>query len=108
MATAKSISRCFRSTGYGIISTSRRIFSGLCGKPPTPDLAWAMKYNPNLKVQLNAGNFDLSTPFYEGIYEMRHLPMPTKLQANCDGPRRCLAVHRGSAAHSHPIGGILA
>ena len=24
-----------------------------------PDLAWAMKYNPNLKVQLNAGYFDL-------------------------------------------------
>jgi carboxypeptidase C (cathepsin A) len=49
-----------------------------------PDLAWAMKYNPNLKVQLNAGYFDLSTPFYEGIYEMRHLPMPTKLQANIE------------------------
>jgi len=32
-----------------------------------PDLAWAMKYNPNLKVQLNAGYFDLATPFYEGI-----------------------------------------
>lgn len=49
-----------------------------------PDLAWAMKYNPNLKVQLNAGYFDLSTPFYESIYEMRHLPMPTKLQANIE------------------------
>jgi carboxypeptidase C (cathepsin A) len=49
-----------------------------------PDLAWAMKYNPNLKVQLNAGYFDLSTPFYAGVYEMQQLPMPTKLQANIE------------------------
>ncbi len=48
------------------------------------DLAAAMKYNPTLKVQLNAGYFDLGTPFYEGIYEMQHLPMPTRLQANIE------------------------
>jgi len=48
------------------------------------DLAWAMKYNPNLKVQLNAGYFDLATAFYEGIYEMSQLPMPSKLQANIE------------------------
>ncbi len=47
-----------------------------------PDLASAMKYNPNLKVQLNAGYFDLATPYYEGIYEMRQLQIPRKLQAN--------------------------
>jgi carboxypeptidase C (cathepsin A) len=48
------------------------------------DLAWAMKYNPKLRVQLNAGYFDLATPFYEGVYEMRQLPMPAKLQANIE------------------------
>jgi len=47
-----------------------------------PDLANAMKYNPNLKVMLNGGYFDLATPFYQGMYEMAHLPMPDKLQAN--------------------------
>jgi carboxypeptidase C (cathepsin A) len=47
-----------------------------------PDLAAAMKYNPNLKILLNAGYFDLATPFFEGIYEMHHLPMPVKLQSN--------------------------
>ncbi len=47
-----------------------------------PDLANAMKQDPNLKVMLNGGYFDLATPFFEGIYEMRHLPMPRKLQAN--------------------------
>ena len=48
------------------------------------DLATAMKYNPTLKVQLNAGYFDLGTPFYEGIYEMGHLPMPRRLQDNIE------------------------
>ena len=47
-----------------------------------PDLANAMKYDPDLKVMLNGGYFDLATPFYEGMYEMKHLPMPRKLQAN--------------------------
>ena len=49
-----------------------------------PDLANAMKYNPNLKVLLNAGYFDLATPFYEGIYEMHHLPIPPDLQKNIE------------------------
>ena len=49
-----------------------------------PDLANAMKYNPNLKICLNGGYFDLATPFYEGMYEMAHLPMPKKLQANIE------------------------
>jgi carboxypeptidase C (cathepsin A) len=48
------------------------------------DLANAMKYNPDLKVLLNAGYFDLATPFYEGIYEMQHLPIPAKLQKNIE------------------------
>jgi len=46
------------------------------------DLAVAMKYNPQLKVLLNAGYFDLATPFYEGVYEMQHLPIPPDLQKN--------------------------
>jgi carboxypeptidase C (cathepsin A) len=48
------------------------------------DLASAMKRNPNLKVLLNAGYFDLATPFFQGVYEMQHLPMPDKLQANIE------------------------
>ena len=49
-----------------------------------PDLAGAIKYNPNLRVLLNAGYFDLATPFMEGQYEMQHLPMPARLQANIE------------------------
>jgi carboxypeptidase C (cathepsin A) len=48
------------------------------------DLAMAMKYNPQLKVLLNAGYFDLATPFYEGVYEMQHLPIPSELQNNIE------------------------
>ncbi len=49
-----------------------------------PDLASAMKYNPNLKIMVNGGYYDLATPFYEGWYEMHHLPIPTSLQANIE------------------------
>ena len=49
-----------------------------------PDLAIAMKLNPNLKVLLNAGYYDLATPFFEGIYEMKHLPIPARLQSNIE------------------------
>ena len=49
-----------------------------------PDLANAMKQNPNLQVMLNAGYYDLATPFFEGVYEMKHLPIPAKLQANIE------------------------
>jgi carboxypeptidase C (cathepsin A) len=49
-----------------------------------PDLATAMKYNPKLKIMLNGGYFDLATPFYEGWYEMLHLPIPVSLQSNIE------------------------
>jgi carboxypeptidase C (cathepsin A) len=47
-----------------------------------PDLAFTMKSNPRMKVMLAGGYYDLATPFFEGMYEMHHLPIPQKLQAN--------------------------
>jgi carboxypeptidase C (cathepsin A) len=47
-----------------------------------PDLAYRMKLNPRMKVMLAGGYYDLATPYFEGIYEMHHLPMPKSLQAN--------------------------
>ncbi|WP_243429504.1 S10 family peptidase [Acetobacter sacchari] len=52
-----------------------------------PDLAYAMKTNPTLKVMLNAGYFDLATPYYEGVYEMKHLQIPNRLQSNIEYAR---------------------
>jgi carboxypeptidase C (cathepsin A) len=49
-----------------------------------PDLAWAMKQNPNLKVQLNGGYYDLATPYFAAKYELRQLPIQASLQNNID------------------------
>jgi carboxypeptidase C (cathepsin A) len=58
-------------------ATNDRIFANVM-----PDLALAMIHNPKLRVMLNMGYFDLATPYFEGIYEMHHLPMPNALQKN--------------------------
>ncbi|HEX7324089.1 MAG TPA: peptidase S10 [Rhodanobacteraceae bacterium] len=47
-----------------------------------PDLAAAMTYNPDLKVMMNGGFYDLATPFYTATYELEHLPMPRRLEKN--------------------------
>jgi carboxypeptidase C (cathepsin A) len=49
-----------------------------------PDLAAAMKYDPNLKICLNGGYYDLATPFFQGMYEMHHLQIPANLQSNIE------------------------
>lgn len=49
-----------------------------------PDLATAMKYNPDLKVMVAGGYYDLATPFYEGWYEMHHLPVPPAILSNIE------------------------
>ena len=49
-----------------------------------PDIANAMKQNPNLKVMVAGGYYDLATPFYEGWYEMHHLQIPTSLTSNIE------------------------
>jgi carboxypeptidase C (cathepsin A) len=49
-----------------------------------PDLATAMKYDPQLKIMVNGGYFDLATPFYEGWYEDHHLPIPASLDGNIE------------------------
>jgi carboxypeptidase C (cathepsin A) len=49
-----------------------------------PDLAVAMKQNPDMKVMVNGGYFDISTPYFEGVMEMRHLPVPPELLRNIE------------------------
>jgi carboxypeptidase C (cathepsin A) len=49
-----------------------------------PDLATAMKQNPDMRVMVNGGYFDVSTPYFEGKMEMRHLPVPPALKANVE------------------------
>jgi carboxypeptidase C (cathepsin A) len=47
-----------------------------------PDLAHTMKANPKTKILLAGGYYDLATPYFEGKFEMHHLPIPHNLQAN--------------------------
>jgi carboxypeptidase C (cathepsin A) len=47
-----------------------------------PDLSVAMKRNPKLKIMLMGGYYDLGTTFFGATYEMKHLQIPAKLQAN--------------------------
>ena len=49
-----------------------------------PDLAVAMKQNPDLKVMVNGGYYDVSTPYFAGKFELRHLPVGPELQRNID------------------------
>ena len=48
------------------------------------DLATVMKRNPTLKVQLNNGYYDLATPYFSAVYELRHLPVSLQLQSNIE------------------------
>jgi carboxypeptidase C (cathepsin A) len=48
------------------------------------DLAVAMKQNPNLKVQLNGGYYDLATPYFAAVYELRQLPLQSSLERNIE------------------------
>ena len=56
--------------------------SAFSGTNVMPDLAIAMTTNPKMKIFLAGGYYDLATPFFEGIFEMHHLPMPSNLQSN--------------------------
>jgi carboxypeptidase C (cathepsin A) len=49
-----------------------------------PDLAVAMKQNPNLKVQLNGGYYDLATPYFAAVSELHQLPIQSALENNID------------------------
>jgi carboxypeptidase C (cathepsin A) len=57
---------------------------GAGGLNVSADLANAMKTNPNLKVMVNGGYYDLATPFFAAMYEERHLPIPDSLVKNIE------------------------
>jgi carboxypeptidase C (cathepsin A) len=55
---------------------------GEAGTNVMPDLAMTLKANPKMKVLLTGGYYDLATPYFEGKFEMHHLPIPQALQKN--------------------------
>jgi carboxypeptidase C (cathepsin A) len=60
--------------------------NGIGGDPITPttgvDLAEAMSRNPNLKVLLLNGYYDLATPFFATEFTFDHMGLEKKLKQN--------------------------
>ena len=70
-----------------------------------PDLAVAMKQNPSMKVMVNGGYYDVSTPYFAGKFELRHLPVPPSLSANIEyhyyGAGHMVYAHHPSLIEIH-------
>jgi carboxypeptidase C (cathepsin A) len=49
-----------------------------------PDIAYTMKVNPRMHVLLMGGYFDLGCTYFAAEYEMKHLPIPARLEKNID------------------------
>lgn len=64
---------------HGRSGMSRKARRGPAGRrakaPSSRAVALAMTSDPDLQVMVNAGYFDLATPFYEGLFEMQPLPI---------------------------------
>jgi len=65
-------------------SPTHIMIADLQGSAHLTDLAVAMKQNPNLKVQLNGGFYDLATPYFAAVYELRQLPLQASLEGNIE------------------------
>ena len=56
------------------------------GRNATPyvggDLAAALAYNPNLRVEVENGYYDMATPFFATEYTMDHLGVPADLRSH--------------------------
>ena len=50
----------------------------------TPDLARAMKRNPDLKVLLVNGIYDLATPYFAAVWSIEQMGLPPELRANIE------------------------
>ena len=56
---------------------------GFPGSPNVePDLTEALINNPNLRVEVENGIYDLATPFFETEYTMDHLDLPAPLRSH--------------------------
>lgn len=77
----------YRPVYYGHMHWSFKNRAPFTGYPQTTpnvmlNLAAAMKYNPDLKVMVNGGYFDLATPFYAAWYQFEQMPISPSLQKN--------------------------
>ncbi|MBN2614975.1 MAG: hypothetical protein JXR71_04715 [Bacteroidales bacterium] len=64
------------------VRASGQTFSGMPNV--AVDLVQAMKVNPDLKVMVNSGYFDLGTAFFATDYTVDHFQLPKNLQSNVE------------------------
>ena len=70
-----------RDWNWGRVSAGR--FSRGDGTPNVaPDLAAAMRRNPELEVLLINGLYDLATPYFAAVWTLDHMGLPPELRAN--------------------------
>ncbi|TAN24386.1 MAG: peptidase S10 [Acidobacteria bacterium] len=77
----------YRPEAYNIITNWSHSAGGRGGRfqrrvDPGADLASAMKYNPLLRVEVDAGYFDLNLPYGGMVYSVRHLSLPKALESH--------------------------
>lgn len=72
----------YKTSAYGEPGFKWPFRSTESGPNVMPDLARTMLGNPKTKVLLAGGYYDLATPYFEGKFEMHHLPIPQSLQSN--------------------------
>ena len=62
-------------SGFGFFGRGRPVNGGI-------DLAQAMKRDPLLHVQVDAGYYDFATPYFSMMYEVNHMSLPKDLQSH--------------------------
>lgn len=78
----------YRPGAYDIIHPwPRNHVDILTGKPgfgldAGKDLAQAVKYDPNVKVEVDEGLYDMDLPYYGMVYSINHLNLPKDLQSH--------------------------
>ena len=61
--------------GFGFFGRGQPVNGGI-------DLAQAMKHDPLLHVQVDAGYYDFATPYFSMMYEVNHMSLPKDLQSH--------------------------
>jgi len=77
----------YRPEAYGIITGWTQTVRNPMGRgqgrmTPGDALAQALKFNPKLRVEVDAGYFDLNLPYYGMVYSVNHLALPQDIQGH--------------------------
>ncbi len=78
----------YRPEAYNIVTSWPQTHRDFINRRPMRlanggiDMAEVMKYNPDLRFEVDAGYFDLNLPYYGMVYSVNHLNIPKNLQGH--------------------------